>query len=174
MKLNPRIAKAAKSTLKHATHMNVIGSMLKKKYGQCPNVEFTLGYMTKTIRRIYNFPKKHFIDAICIAMNCAKDIKLLVEDVIVKACHAKGPYRRTQGRHSQTMRLPIKVGRFRMYDKVERDGEIGYVIGRRSGGSCSVNSIFGIRLDWNVTKRFGRRIQAATSWKIESVYHQYI
>jgi len=61
-----------------------------------------------------------------------------------------------------------------MFDKVERDGEIGYIIGRRTSGSCSVNSIFGVRLDWNVTKRLGRRVQAATTWRIESVHRQHV
>jgi len=173
MKLHNRIAKAVHSTLKHASHMNVVGGMLKKKYGQSPNVDFTLGYMTKAIRRAFEFPKKHFIDAICIAMQCDKMINLLTEKVIVKVCHARGNYRRTDGRRSERMMLPKKVKGFKMFDKVKRDGVDAYIVGRRKTGACGVQSIFGVRLDWNALRSTTERVQAATSWKLESVYHQY-
>jgi len=174
MKLHSRIAKAVKSTLKHATHMNVIGSMLRKKYGQCSNVTFTYGYITKTIRRMFDFKKSHFIDAVCIAMQADKMIKLLSENVVIKACHARGNYRRTDGRHSQRMMLPKKVKGFRMHDKVRKNGEIAYIIGRRKTGSCGVKNLFGVRLDWEAVRSTTERLQAATSWRIESIHHQYV
>jgi len=174
MDLHSRIAKASTSTLKHATHMNVIGSMLHKLFDSCPNVEFTSGYVTKAIRQHFKAQKKHYIDAICIAMQNLAFPDMLNPKVIIKRCHAKGNYQRMYGKRSEREALPKKVKGYSMHDKVYRKGEeFGYVIGRRKTGSCGVRDILGVRLSWN-TSRLTERVNAATSWIIESVEPEYV
>jgi hypothetical protein len=105
------------TTLKHATQMNVLSSMINKRLGDC-GFEKTYGYIAKALREYFNFPKSHTFDALFGSIR--GDIKptFLVDRIIEKKCVPKGDYKQTCGSRSEKKLPTGKIQGFRNFDKV--------------------------------------------------------
>ena len=132
-----------KSTLNHATHMNIISSYLLKLY---PEMETTYGYITKSIREDGPLGKEHYYDAVVIAGGVS-DFEFLT-DVIFKKKHiARGDYQRSKGLRSEKIIPQGKIQGFLKFDKVEYLGKKYFIKGRRSAGNTVLMHLDGNSVD---------------------------
>ena len=134
-----------KSSLKHATQMSVIRSMLLKHY---PDAIETFGYVTKANRESSNLGKEHYNDAITIACGCVPDVKIL--SYLYKKKHvSKGDYQLTKGVRGE-IKIPTgKIGGFRKFDKVSYFGKEYFIKGRMSSGYAFLMDIDGSKADFS-------------------------
>lgn len=126
--------------LKHATHMNIIGSQLFRQY---PNAKETFGFITKANRENLGLPKDHYIDACVIASGGRQFVQ---NDVLYKKRRVShGSYVRTAVNHGKFCILPkpSKICGFNQYDKVEYRNNQYFVKGRMSTGFVTLMDIDG-------------------------------
>lgn len=145
-----KFGKKAKGTLRYATQMNILRSMLIKKY---PEAELTYGFITKEMRRAFNLEKSHMIDACCISSQ-----GVLFDDSEAnkykKKCVATGDYPRTGVKHGKFIVLPRgKIAGFNRFDKVIYGGKEWFIAGRESIGKVTMVGIDGKYLKVERTKR---------------------
>ena len=129
-----------------ATHMGIMRWELYNRIKSIyPNVEMTLGYITKQVRIKNNLPKSHRIDALCISGNPkAKqlDYWYYIRQVrkhnrqIHKAKILKGGIRKLN-------QAPYLVKGFRLFDKVKYKGQECFIFGRRSSGYFDLRKLDG-------------------------------
>lgn len=133
--------KGKKSTLKHATQMNVIRSQLLKRL---PEAVETFGYVTKEKRQELGLEKSHINDAIAIA----SDTNISKNDVIplIKVSKCKGEYQLYKGVRSEKKIPSGKICGFRRYDRVRYRGRNYFVCGRMSSGYCTLMGIDEVQL----------------------------
>ena len=119
-----------KSSLRYATQMSIIRSMLLQKY---PNAEEIHGFVTKANREHLKLPKDHYIDA-CVIAGCGNPFEL--SDILYqKRCVPKQDRQLCKGARGEK-RIPTgKVLGFKKFDLVEYIGEPCFIKGRRSSGS---------------------------------------
>ena len=118
-----------KSTLKYATQMSVIRSMLLKKY---PDAVETFGYVTKANRENLGIGKDHYLDACVIASG---GLEFEPSEVLYKKrCVPTQSRILTKGIRSEKKITTGKVHGFRRYDKVEYLGKVCFVKARRING----------------------------------------
>lgn len=135
-------------SFRDASHMNTMRwnlyHELKETY---PNLTLTYGYITKNIRINYGFPKEHYVDARCITGNPTAEplgyyfYKKKVRRhnrQIHKIKPKKGVRKRNQA--------PYKVKGFRLYDKVEYEGEVCFIFGRRQSGYFYLRKLDGTKV----------------------------
>ena len=93
--------KGKRSRTRHATHMGVIKSALRKS--GVPHFE-TFGYETKFKReQCLKWPKTHANDAVAACLNNGEDGEMVqpMARILIKNHMASGDYRQTSGAHSQ-------------------------------------------------------------------------
>ena len=132
-----------KSSLRYATQMSIIRSMLLQKY---PNAEETHGFVTKANREHLKLPKDHYIDA-CVIASCGNPFEL--SDILYqKRCVPKQDRQLCKGVRGEK-RIPTgKVLGFKKFDLVEYIGEPCFIKGRRSSGSFVLMDIDNNILDF--------------------------
>lgn len=148
--------KGKPSKTKHATHISIIKSQLKKLW------EFTetFGYLTKYVReKVLSLPKTHYNDGVAIATDNPE--VQLSDTVYFKRHVSSGDYQQTKGNRSQ-IKIPTgKLFGMRKFDLIKTPKGIGFVKGKRSTGYFAISDIHGnvIHASANVKKN-SKRIQA--------------
>lgn len=120
-----------------------------------PNVFMTYGYITKNTRIKHNLPKEHYVDARCISGNPnAEPLSYYYYQKKVR-CHNRQIHKANilKGGKKKLNQASYIVKGFRLYDKVEYDGQVGFIFGRRSSGY------------FDIRKLNGEMIHRSASWK---------
>lgn len=143
-------------SFKDATFMGIMKwsfyNRLKEIY---PNVFMTYGYITKNIRIKNNLPKDHYIDARCISGNPnAESLGYYFYQKKVR-CHNRQIHKATilKGGKKKLNQASYLVKGFRLFDKVEFEGQVCFIFGRRSSGY------------FDIRKLNGEVISRSVSWK---------
>ena len=143
-------------SFKDATFMGIMRwsfyNRLKEIY---PNVFMTYGYITKDTRIKNNLPKDHYIDARCISGNPnAEPLGYYFYQKKVR-WHNRQIHKANilKGGKKKLNQAPYLVKGFRLFDKVEFEGQVCFIFGRRS------NVYFDIR------KLNGEVISRSASWQ---------
>ena len=134
-------------TFRDATFMGIMRwsfyNRLKDIY---PNVSMTYGYITKNTRITNNLPKEHYIDARCISGNPnAEPLGYYFYQKKIR-CHNRQIHKAKilKGGKKKLNQAPYLVKGFRLFDKIEYDGQIGFIFGRRSSGYFDIRTLNGI------------------------------
>lgn len=120
-----------------------------------PNVSMTYGYITKNTRIENNLPKEHYIDARCISGNPkAEPLGYYFYQKKVR-CHNRQIHRANilKGNKKRINQLPYLVNGFRLFDKVECEGQVGFIVSRRSSGY------------FDICKLNGEKIRQGVPWR---------
>lgn len=120
-----------------------------------PNVFMTYGYITKDTRIKNNLPKDHYIDARCISGNPnAEPLGYYFYQKKVR-CHNRQIHKSNilKGGKKKLNQASYLVKGFRLFDKVEFEGQICFIFGRRSSGY------------FDIRKLNGEVISRSVSWK---------
>ena len=143
-------------SFKDATFMGIMRwsfyNRLKEIY---PNVVMTYGYITKDTRIKNNLPKDHYIDARCISGNPnAEPLGYYFYQKKVR-CHNRQIHKvnTLKGGKKKLNQASYLVKGFRLFDKVEFEGQICFIFGRRSSGY------------FDIRKLNGEVISRSVSWK---------
>lgn len=145
-----RFGKKAKGTLRYATQMNILRSMLQKEY---PDAEITYGFITKDVRRIFCLEKSHMVDACCIA-SMGSEFHNENSNEYKKKCVPRGDYARTGVKGGRFVVLSgSKIAGFRRYDKVLYNNKKYFVAGRMLNGYITLTDIDDNRLQVESVKR---------------------
>ena len=143
-------------SFKDATFMGIMRwsfyNKLKEIY---PNVFMTYGYITKNIRIKNNLPKDHYIDARCISGNPnAEPLGYYFYQKKVR-CHNRQIHKANilKGGKKKLNQASYLVKGFRLFDKVEFEGQICFIFARRSSGY------------FDIRKLNGEVIHRSASWK---------
>ena len=143
-------------SFKDATFMGIMRwsfyNRLKEIY---PNVFMTYGYITKDTRIKNNLPKDHYIDARCISGNPnAEPLGYYFYQKKVR-CHNRQIHKANilKGGKKKLNQASYLVKGFRLFDKVEFEGQICFIFARRSSGY------------FDIRKLNGEVIHRSASWK---------
>ena len=143
-------------SFKDATFMGIMRrsfyNRLKEIY---PNVVMTYGYITKDTRIKNNLPKDHYIDARCISGNPnAEPLGYYFYQKKVR-CHNRQIHKvnTLKGGKKKLNQASYLVKGFRLFDKVEFEGQVCFIFGRRSNGY------------FDIRKLNGEVISRSASWK---------
>ena len=143
-------------SFKDATFMGIMRwsfyNRLKEIY---PNVVMTYGYITKDTRIKNNLPKDHYIDARCISGNPnAEPLGYYFYQKKVR-CHNRQIHKSNilKGGKKKLNQASYLVKGFRLFDKVEFEGQICFIFARRSSGY------------FDIRKLNGEVIHRSASWK---------
>ena len=120
-----------------------------------PNVFMTYGYITKDTRIKNNLPKDHYIDARCISGNPnAEPLGYYFYQKKVR-CHNRQIHKANilKGGKKKLNQASYLVKGFRLFDKVEFEGQVCFIFGRRSSGY------------FDIRKLSGEVISRSASWK---------
>ena len=120
-----------------------------------PNVFMTYGYITKDTRIKNNLPKDHYIDARCISGNPnAEPLGYYFYQKKVR-CHNRQIHKANilKGGKKKLNQASYLVKGFRLFDKVELNGQTCFIFGRRSRGY------------FDIRKLNGEVISRSASWK---------
>lgn len=120
-----------------------------------PNVFMTYGYITKDTRIKNNLPKDHYIDARCISGNPnAEPLGYYFYQKKVR-CHNRQIHKANilKGGKKKLNQASYLVKGFRLFDKVEFNGQTCFIFGRRSRGY------------FDIRKLNGEVISRSASWK---------
>ena len=130
-----------------ATQMNVLRSMIIKKFNLHFNLQFTetYGFITKEVRQYLNLPKEHYFDGVAICY-CDKinknNIFFKTNLVQIKRCINKGNYKQQEFRNGKMVNLPrAKIQGFKKYDTVKYFGKRCFIKGRMSKGFAALADI---------------------------------
>lgn len=108
-----------------------------------PNVFMTYGYITKSTRVKNNLPKQHYIDARCISGNPnAEPLGYYFYQKKVR-CHNRQIHKAKilEGGKKKMNQASYLVKGFRLFDKVEFDGQICFIFARRNSGYFDVRKL---------------------------------
>ena len=108
-----------------------------------PNVSITYGYITKSTRVKNNLPKEHYIDARCISGNPnAEPLGYYFYQKKVR-CHNRQIHKAKilKGGKKRMNQASYLVKGFRLFDKVEFDGQICFIFARRNSGYFDVRKL---------------------------------
>ena len=143
-------------SFKDATFMGIMRwsfyNRLKEIYS---NVFMTYGYITKDTRIKNNLPKDHYIDARCISGNPnAEPLGYYFYQKKVR-CHNRQIHKSNilKGGKKKLNQASYLVKGFRLFDKVEFEGQICFIFARRSNGY------------FDIRKLNGEVIHRSASWK---------
>ena len=135
---------------KDATFMGIMRwsfyNRLKKMY---PSVNLTYGYITKNTRIANNLAKEHRIDALCISGN------LLVERLNYfyfskkVRCHNRQIHKANilKGGVKKLNQAQFEVKGFRLFDKIQYQGKLYYIFGRRNTGFFDIRNLDGTKVN---------------------------
>ena len=142
-KIDLKLKGKHRSTLRYATQMSVIRSMLLEKY---PDAIETFGYVTKANRENLGLRKDHYIDACVIASG---GVEFEKSDALYrKRCVPVQSRKLTRGVRSEIMLPTGKIHGFKRYDKVRYLGMICFVKSRRIKGSFTLMDISNNHIDF--------------------------
>lgn len=160
--------KGKRSKTKHATHMGIIKSQLKKRW----DFSETYGYETKFKReQVLQLGKSHVNDAISICCEEGEYVKPI--NYMYKKRHvSSGDYEQTKGIRSE-IRIPTgKLFGLRKHDYIKTVKGEGFVKGKRSSGYFALCDIEGKTTITSVNvKKYVKRILSRNSTliKVEEV-----
>ena len=162
--LNKKHTKNVKLGLSHATHMNVLQSLIRKNL----NYTETYGYITKVIREYFDIPKMHCYDAACVEITNPKMLTLLTDRILLKRCINQGRYQQTWGIRSEKRYPKKKVFGFKTWDRVLYQNTICFVKGTMSTGYYILCDIFGKKINFKPMAKAKtlKRLSARKSWII--------
>ena len=133
-------------SFRDATFMGIMRwtfyNRLKELYS---NVQNTYGYITKNTRIVNGLPKEHRVDARCISGNPnAKPLKYWYFIKQVRK-HNRKIHKSNilKGGRKKLNQSPYLVKGFRLFDKVEYEGKIGFIFGRRATGYFDIRTLDG-------------------------------
>ena len=125
---------------------------LRERHPELP-VTNTYGYLTKHKRIVAGLPKTHCADAFCIAG--VLDAKRRGEYLFQKQTrrHNRQIHKLTilKGGVRKRHQAPYLVHGFRLFDKVQCKGEVGFVFGRRSSGAFDVRRLHGTKISAGIS-----------------------
>ena len=113
-----------------------------------PTVSLTYGYITKNTRIIHNLPKEHRVDALCISGNPLA-IRLDYFYFLKKVrCHNRQIHKANllKGGVKKLNQAQFEVKGFRLFDKVQYQGKLYFVFGRRNSGFFDVRTLDGVKV----------------------------
>ena len=143
--LSTKHLKAVKNNLKHAAQMNVLCSMINKRFEK-DSFTPTLGGIAKGVREHFGFSKEHYWDAFFGSFETGIPPEILTDRVVMKKCVAKGSYQLTNGKRSEK-RLPTnKIDGFKRWDKIVYLNHEYFIKGRMSIGYAILCDIFGTKV----------------------------
>jgi 5-methylcytosine-specific restriction endonuclease McrA len=119
---------------------------LKELY---PNVSMTYGYITKNTRIQNDLPKKHYIDALCIAGHpIAKRLGYYYYQKQVRR-HSRQIHKANmlKGGRKKLNQAPKYVKGYQLFDKVKYKNETYYVFGRRNSGFFDIRKLDGTKVN---------------------------
>ena len=159
--------KHIKSTLNHATHMNVLQSLIRKNL----NYTETYGYITKVIREYFGIPKTHCYDASCVEITNPEMPALKTDRILYKKCINRGTYQLTHGIRSEKRFPDGKIFGFKRWDKVLYNNIKYFIKGRMSTGYAILCDITGNKIDLKPIPKFSKlkRLTARKSWIMTEV-----
>ena len=112
------------------------------------DVKNTYGYITKNTRIRAGLPKKHYVDAFCIADNMQaerlhyyhyqKQVRKHNRQIHKLTINKGGTRKRNQS--------PFELFGYRLFDKVKCKGEVGFIFGRRASGSFDIRKLDGTKI----------------------------
>ena len=146
-----------------ATQMNVLRSMIIKKFNLHFNLNFTetYGFLTKEVRQYLNLPKEHYFDgvAICYCNKVNKNKVFFKTNLVqLKRCTSKGDYRRQEFRRGKMLNLTkAKTQGFRRYDTIKYFGKRYFIGSRNSKGYALLVDINLNKIDFSFLGK-GRKI----------------
>ena len=157
-----------KKSLKDATQMNHLASLLKREY---PKAKITYGFITKANRQKMGLEKEHYNDAVAIA-SAGKKVKFETNEVMKIRRVAKGDYQLSWGSRSEKPKAVGKVCGFRKFDKVKYFGGEYLIFGTMSTGYFPLMDIEKNKIDFSNLGRGLKtpkatnliRISARRSW----------
>ena len=135
---------------KDATFMGIMRwafyNKLKELY---PNVSLTYGYITKNTRIVNGLSKEHFIDARCISGNPNASSDGIVYYQKKIRCHNRQIHKQKilKGGIHKLNQAPYKVKGFRLFDKVQYQGNDYFIFGRRSSGFFDIRTLDDIKVN---------------------------
>ena len=132
-----------RSTLRYATQMSVIRSMLLKKY---PDAVETFGYVTKANRENLGIGKDHYLDA-CVIASGGLEFEPL-DTLYRKKCIPSQSRQLCKGVRGERKLPKGKVHGFKRYDKVKYLGIICFIKARRVSGQFTLMDIDSNNLDF--------------------------
>jgi len=146
LKLNLKRGKSFKDAAFMGIMRWAFYNKLKEIY---PNVTLTYGYITKNTRIENKLPKEHRIDALCISGNPL--VKRLNYYYFYKKvrCHNR------QIHKANILKCGIKklnqaqfeVKGFRLFDKIQYQGKLYYIFGRRNTGFFDIRTLDGTKVN---------------------------
>lgn len=137
-------------SFKDATFMGVMRwtfyNRLKELYH---NVRMTYGYITKHNRIENHLPKEHYIDAYCIAgnLNAERLDYYYYQKCVRKTNRQIHKAKILKGGKKKLNQAPKYVRGFQLFDKVQYNGKLYYVFGRRSSGYFDIRTLNGDKVN---------------------------
>ena len=131
-------------SFKDATFMGITRWTLYNKLKEIyPSVHNTYGYITKNTRIQSCLPKEHYVDARCISGHSMAQQLDYVFYMRKVRCHNRQIHKMTVGKggYRKLNQAPYLVKGFRLFDKVEYEGQICFITGRRQSGSAVLKTI---------------------------------
>ena len=115
-------------------------------------------------------PKKHYIDAICIALSYGETIQM-PSLLYKKTCVSVGDYQQTSSRRSEQKIPTGKIMGFRKFDKVLWLGKEYFIKGRMSTGYAILMDIYEKKVDFKPIPKFTtlQRVSARKSCLIAPI-----
>lgn len=132
-----------RSTLRYATQMSIIRSMLLKKY---PDAIETFGFVTKANRENLSLKKEHYLDA-CVIASGGLEFEQS-STLYRKRCVPTQNRCLSQGNRGERKLPKGKVHGFKRYDKVQYLGRVCFVHARRKRGDFVLMDIDNTTLDF--------------------------
>ena len=114
-----------------------------------PAVSLTYGYITKNTRIIHNLPKEHRIDALCISGNpLATRLDYFYFSKKVR-CHNRQIHKANllKGGIKKLNQAQFEVKGFQLFDKVQYQGKLYFVFGRRTSGFFDIRTLDGAKVN---------------------------
>lgn len=135
---------------KDATFMGIMRwsfyNRLKEMY---PAVNLTYGYITKNTRIRNDLPKEHRIDALCISGNPM--VERLDHFYFQKKvrCHNRQIHKANllKGGVKKLNQAQYEVKGFRLFDKIQYQGKLYYIFGRRNSGFFDIRTLDGTKVN---------------------------
>lgn len=135
---------------KDATFMGIMRwsfyNRLKELY---PIVSLTYGYITKNTRISNSLPKEHRIDALCISGNLmVKRLDYFYFSKKVR-CHNRQIHKANilKGGVKKLNQAQFEVKGFRLFDKIQYQGKLYYIFGRRNSGFFDIRTLDGTKVN---------------------------
>jgi len=135
---------------KDATFMGIMRwsfyNRLRELY---PIVNLTYGYITKNTRIHNSLPKEHRIDALCITGNpLVERLGYFYFQKKVR-CHNRQIHKANilKGGVKKLNQAQFEVKGFRLFDKIQYQGKLYYIFGRRNSGFFDIRTLDGIKVN---------------------------